>query len=225
MHPGRNQPSCPVLPLLCCPVVFHNTDTSSRYSHWQLLPYVHCPPPLPFSLSISLNIVLMGGYTWRQIWTNWRTKKTDGLPGSMMFLWALCRLSRLGEDVVVVHTEAEADDDGGWVYRRCSNGRVCHHSKLQHSIANPAAIVRITLSGQLGTDFSIPWVRRSFWGGEGGDPYVVCNNARTLRLEQEVDSVEGLFVGRYSRHSIRGSRDGLGSYAQGEFPLVSITRL
>ncbi|KAK4452887.1 hypothetical protein QBC34DRAFT_454287 [Podospora aff. communis PSN243] len=24
------------------------------------------------------------------IWTNWRTKKTDGLPGSMMFLWALC---------------------------------------------------------------------------------------------------------------------------------------
>lgn len=25
-----------------------------------------------------------------QIWTNWRTKATDGLPGSMMFLWALC---------------------------------------------------------------------------------------------------------------------------------------
>ncbi|KAH6855117.1 hypothetical protein B0I37DRAFT_423223 [Chaetomium sp. MPI-CAGE-AT-0009] len=27
-----------------------------------------------------------------QIWTNWRTKKTDGLPGLMMFLWALCGL-------------------------------------------------------------------------------------------------------------------------------------
>lgn len=25
-----------------------------------------------------------------QIWTNWRTKKTDGLPSVMMFLWALC---------------------------------------------------------------------------------------------------------------------------------------
>ncbi|KAK3388985.1 PQ loop repeat-domain-containing protein [Sordaria brevicollis] len=25
-----------------------------------------------------------------QIWTNWRTKETTGLPGSMMFLWALC---------------------------------------------------------------------------------------------------------------------------------------
>ncbi|KAK3330939.1 hypothetical protein B0H66DRAFT_598461 [Apodospora peruviana] len=25
-----------------------------------------------------------------QIWTNWRTKKTDGLPGAMMFIWALC---------------------------------------------------------------------------------------------------------------------------------------
>lgn len=25
-----------------------------------------------------------------QIWTNWKTKSTDGLPGIMMFLWALC---------------------------------------------------------------------------------------------------------------------------------------
>ncbi|OJD11047.1 hypothetical protein AJ78_08105 [Emergomyces pasteurianus Ep9510] len=25
-----------------------------------------------------------------QIWHNWRLKKTDGLPASMMFLWALC---------------------------------------------------------------------------------------------------------------------------------------
>jgi hypothetical protein len=25
-----------------------------------------------------------------QIWTNWRTKKTEGLPALMMFLWALC---------------------------------------------------------------------------------------------------------------------------------------
>lgn len=25
-----------------------------------------------------------------QIWTNWRSKATDGMPASMMFLWALC---------------------------------------------------------------------------------------------------------------------------------------
>lgn len=25
-----------------------------------------------------------------QIWTNWRSKSTDGMPASMMFLWALC---------------------------------------------------------------------------------------------------------------------------------------
>lgn len=25
-----------------------------------------------------------------QIWYNWRQKKTDGLPPSMMFLWASC---------------------------------------------------------------------------------------------------------------------------------------
>lgn len=24
-----------------------------------------------------------------QIWYNWKQKKTDGLPGSMMFIWAL----------------------------------------------------------------------------------------------------------------------------------------
>lgn len=25
-----------------------------------------------------------------QIWMNWRTKRTEGLPGVMMYLWALC---------------------------------------------------------------------------------------------------------------------------------------
>lgn len=32
-----------------------------------------------------------------QIWHNWRHKKTDGLPASMMLLWAVCKfaLSRL----------------------------------------------------------------------------------------------------------------------------------
>ncbi|KAK0656456.1 hypothetical protein B0T16DRAFT_288530, partial [Cercophora newfieldiana] len=28
-----------------------------------------------------------------QIWTNWRTKRTEGLPGIMMFLWAACGVS------------------------------------------------------------------------------------------------------------------------------------
>lgn len=27
-----------------------------------------------------------------QIISNWRKKKTDGLPGAMMFLWAICEL-------------------------------------------------------------------------------------------------------------------------------------
>lgn len=26
-----------------------------------------------------------------QIWYNWRRKKTDGFPATMMFLWASCR--------------------------------------------------------------------------------------------------------------------------------------
>ena len=27
-----------------------------------------------------------------QVWSNWRTKKTEGLPGAMMFLWAMCAI-------------------------------------------------------------------------------------------------------------------------------------
>ncbi|ERS98159.1 hypothetical protein HMPREF1624_04940 [Sporothrix schenckii ATCC 58251] len=29
-------------------------------------------------------------FTSKAIWTNWRTKKTDGLPALMMFLWGVC---------------------------------------------------------------------------------------------------------------------------------------
>ncbi|KAK6078863.1 hypothetical protein SCUP515_04302 [Seiridium cupressi] len=35
-----------------------------------------------------------------QIWTNWRTKSTDGLPGTMMFLWALCAVP-MGAYVII----------------------------------------------------------------------------------------------------------------------------
>lgn len=37
-----------------------------------------------------------------QIWTNWRAKATDGLPGSMMLLWALCGVP-FGTYAVVQH--------------------------------------------------------------------------------------------------------------------------
>lgn len=48
------------------------------------------------SIPVSANVLgTIGTVLWcvqlvPQIWTNWRTKSTDGLPGSMMFLWALC---------------------------------------------------------------------------------------------------------------------------------------
>ncbi|EKV12600.1 hypothetical protein PDIG_32280 [Penicillium digitatum PHI26] len=29
-----------------------------------------------------------------QIWYNWRRKNTDGLPATMMFLWASCEFRR-----------------------------------------------------------------------------------------------------------------------------------
>lgn len=48
------------------------------------------------SIPVAANILgTIGTVFWciqlvPQIWYNWRQKKTDGLPGSMMFLWALC---------------------------------------------------------------------------------------------------------------------------------------
>ncbi|KAI0837080.1 hypothetical protein F5Y06DRAFT_91645 [Hypoxylon sp. FL0890] len=38
----------------------------------------------------TIGTILWCIQTIPQIWTNWRTKKTEGLPGSMMYLWALC---------------------------------------------------------------------------------------------------------------------------------------
>jgi uncharacterized protein with PQ loop repeat len=48
------------------------------------------------SIPIVANVLgTIGTVLWcvqllPQIWTNYRTKKTDGLPGTMLFLWAIC---------------------------------------------------------------------------------------------------------------------------------------
>ncbi|KAI1765071.1 hypothetical protein GGR53DRAFT_286223 [Hypoxylon sp. FL1150] len=46
--------------------------------------------PVAANVLGTLGTILWCIQTIPQIWTNWRTKKTDGLPGSMMYLWALC---------------------------------------------------------------------------------------------------------------------------------------
>ncbi|KAI1475426.1 PQ loop repeat-domain-containing protein [Daldinia eschscholtzii] len=46
--------------------------------------------PVAANVLGTIGTVLWCVQTIPQIWTNWRTKKTDGLPGSMMYLWALC---------------------------------------------------------------------------------------------------------------------------------------
>lgn len=49
------------------------------------------------SIPVAANILgTIGTVFWcvqlvPQIWYNWRQKKTDGLPGAMMFIWALCK--------------------------------------------------------------------------------------------------------------------------------------
>lgn len=48
------------------------------------------------SIPVAANVLgTIGTVFWciqlvPQIWTNYRVKKTDGLPGIMMFLWAIC---------------------------------------------------------------------------------------------------------------------------------------
>ncbi|KAI2463176.1 PQ loop repeat-domain-containing protein [Annulohypoxylon bovei var. microspora] len=46
--------------------------------------------PVAANVLGTIGTILWCIQTIPQIWTNWRTKKTDGLPGSMMYLWALC---------------------------------------------------------------------------------------------------------------------------------------
>ncbi|KAI1396201.1 PQ loop repeat-domain-containing protein [Hypoxylon fuscum] len=46
--------------------------------------------PVAANVLGTIGTILWCIQTVPQIWTNWRTKKTDGLPGSMMYLWALC---------------------------------------------------------------------------------------------------------------------------------------
>lgn len=45
--------------------------------------------PVAATVLGTIGTVLWCVQLFPQIWTNWRTKSTDGLPGSMMFLWAL----------------------------------------------------------------------------------------------------------------------------------------
>ncbi|KAI0845650.1 PQ loop repeat-domain-containing protein [Daldinia vernicosa] len=47
--------------------------------------------PVAANVLGTIGTILWCVQTIPQIWTNWRTKKTDGLPGSMMYLWALCK--------------------------------------------------------------------------------------------------------------------------------------
>ncbi|KAI1181845.1 PQ loop repeat-domain-containing protein [Nemania serpens] len=46
--------------------------------------------PVAANVLGTIGTVLWSIQLIPQAWTNWRTKETDGLPASMMFLWALC---------------------------------------------------------------------------------------------------------------------------------------
>ncbi|KAI1363898.1 PQ loop repeat-domain-containing protein [Xylaria arbuscula] len=46
--------------------------------------------PVAANVLGTIGTVLWSIQLIPQVWTNWRTKSTEGLPASMMFLWALC---------------------------------------------------------------------------------------------------------------------------------------
>lgn len=53
------------------------------------------------SIPVAANVLgTIGTVLWcvqlvPQIWYNWKQKKTDGLPGAMMLIWALCESGKM----------------------------------------------------------------------------------------------------------------------------------
>ena len=102
-------------------------------------------------------------YWCSRIWTNYRVKKTDGLPGIMMFLWAICVSPKLlSPSSLTLHRCCSI-----WsLFDRSGLAVVSEHMassyrslEFQHPHPSPATSLRYILLGQLGTNFDLPRVR------------------------------------------------------------------
>lgn len=47
--------------------------------------------PVAANVLGTIGTVLWSVQLIPQVYFNWKLKKTDGLPGAMMFLWAVCQ--------------------------------------------------------------------------------------------------------------------------------------
>lgn len=96
-----------------------------------------------------------------QIWTNWRTKKTDGLPSSMMFLWALCSYtSESPAQPTPGPTQTLTHSLTLFRPRRRPVWRIRHCAALQHAASGAAPDLHGLMSRELGPDSGIWQVRR-----------------------------------------------------------------
>ena len=84
--PTESSQSVSSLPTYILPIFFHNLHRIEAFPN--MAPQTSIP--------VAANILgTIGTVFWciqllPQIWYNWKQKKTDGLPGLMMFLWAIC---------------------------------------------------------------------------------------------------------------------------------------
>lgn len=116
-------------PSLCCSQAFSLLHCEHLCTE-QSLPLksdprsLHSPFTMPPQTTIPLaaNILgTIGTFFWcfqliPQIWHNWRNKSTEGLPGLMMFLFALCESKR------GIYTRAPTDGGCSYPTIRCLHG-------------------------------------------------------------------------------------------------------
>ena len=99
------------------------------------------------SIPLAANVLgTIGTVFWcvqllPQIWYNWKQKKTDGLPGLMMFLWAICMPATL-----ILFQCCSYNNSG------CSLRRLCHHTEFQYPNPDPAPDILHAFARQLGPD-------------------------------------------------------------------------
>ncbi|KAL8806041.1 MAG: hypothetical protein Q9182_001573 [Xanthomendoza sp. 2 TL-2023] len=92
-----------------------------------------------------------------QIWYNWKQKKTDGLPGLMMFIWAVSAVP-FGVYAIVQVGDAEGQEDIMITHPTIA--------EIQHPHTNPAAGFLFASLGQLGPGLDIqqgPYSRGVEW--------------------------------------------------------------
>lgn len=119
------------------------------------------------SIPVAANILgTIGTVFWciqlvPQIWYNWKQKKTDGLPGSMMLIWAVCMYQKQKSWIPTTHWQCSRDTIWRLRYRtgvsRFNSGEtmLTIYLELQYPYPDTAANVLHAGVSKLGSDLDL----------------------------------------------------------------------